>query len=123
MFPQNYYQQNQTSLINVRNEMEARNCPIAPGNSVTFMDETSPFIYTKTMGFSPLERPVFKKYRLIEDETSQQAEIAPERKEGEYVTKNDFDALVADVTALQADINALKTKKPIAKKKEAESDE
>ena len=39
-------------FVSVRSEIEARNYPVAPGNSVTFKDEYSPYVYTKTMGFS-----------------------------------------------------------------------
>ena len=35
-------------FISVRNEQEARNYPIAPGNSVTFKDENMPYVYVKT---------------------------------------------------------------------------
>ena len=59
-------------LVSVRNEMEARNYPIAPGNSVTFKDETAPYVYTKTMGFSQLDRPIFDKYRLIKEEPTEE---------------------------------------------------
>lgn len=55
-------------FVSVRSEQEARNYPVAPGNSVTFRDETAPYVYTKTMGFSQLDRPVFEKYRLIKEE-------------------------------------------------------
>ena len=55
-------------LISVRSEVEARNYPIAPGNSITFKDENSPYVYTKTMGFSQLDRPTFEKFRLVKEE-------------------------------------------------------
>ena len=67
---QNYQiQQNQTSdFIPVPNEEFARNYPVAPGRSVTFKNENAPYVYTKTMGFSQLDRPIFEKYRLIREE-------------------------------------------------------
>ena len=62
-------QQTQTSgFVSVRSEEEARNYPIAYGNSVTFKDENAPYIYTKTMGFSQLDRPIFDKYKLVKEE-------------------------------------------------------
>lgn len=65
------------SLVNVRSEAEARNYPVAPGNSVTFKDENAAYIYTKTMGFSQLDRPVFEKFKLVrEAETAQNAFIS-----------------------------------------------
>ena len=77
MIPSNYPyfmqnqipQQQQSAFISVRSEAEARNYPVAYGNSVTFKDETAPYVYSKTMGFSQLDKPVFEKYRLIKEET------------------------------------------------------
>ena len=66
-----YNQQNQppqqNGIIIVRSEEEARNYPIAYGNSVTFKDESSPYVYTKTMGFSQLDKPVFEKFKLVKE--------------------------------------------------------
>lgn len=63
------YQQNQ-SFVPVPNEMAARNYPVAYGHSVTFRDENAPYIYTKTMGFSQMETPVFEKYRLVKEDAN-----------------------------------------------------
>jgi hypothetical protein len=82
----NYYQpqiqqqsQNQQQIQNggfltVPNETYARNYPVAPGNSVTFKDESAPYVYTKTMGFSQLDIPVFEKYRLVKENVTQPIE-------------------------------------------------
>jgi hypothetical protein len=51
---------------------EAQNYPVAPGNSVTFKDENAPYVYTKTMGFSQLDRPIFEVFRLVKEEVAQQ---------------------------------------------------
>lgn len=69
---QTYQPNNQTiqngGFIPAPNEAYARNYPVAYGNSVTFKDESAPYVYTKTMGFSQLESPVFEKYRLIKED-------------------------------------------------------
>lgn len=68
-YPQ--YQQQQTpqnGFVVVRSEAEARNYPIAAGNSITFKDENAPYIYTKTMGFSQFDRPVFEKFKMVKEE-------------------------------------------------------
>ena len=71
--PQAQAQQTQqaSGFVSVRSEEEARNYPVAYGNSVTFKDETSPYIYTKTMGFSQLDRPIFDKYKLVKEQTEE----------------------------------------------------
>ena len=55
-------------FISVASEEDARRYPVAPGNSVTFKNENAPYVYTKTMGFSQLDRPLFEKFRLVKEE-------------------------------------------------------
>lgn len=78
------------SLISVRSEMDAKNYPVAPGNSVIFHDETAPYIYTKTMGMSQLDHPTFEKFRLV--------------REGE-TTKDD--AINTQITSIVTDIGGI----------------
>ena len=75
---QNPQQTQNNGFVSVRSEAEARNYPVAYGNSVTFKDETAPYVYTKTMGFSQLDRPIFDKYKLVKEETG---DPIPEPKE------------------------------------------
>lgn len=74
-----YGQQNQqmqsNGLVSVRSIDEALRYPVAPGNSVTFKDETAPYIYTKTMGFSQLDRPIFERFRLIKEDNQEESVI------------------------------------------------
>lgn len=96
-------------FIPVQNENEARMYPIAPGTSATFIDENSPYCYTKTLGASQLDRPTFKKFRLVEEtETSQDA---PQSSQAAlqnggidlsaYATQADMDALAARMSNLE----------------------
>ena len=62
-------------FIPVPSEDVARNYPVAHGNSVTFKDENAPYIYTKTMGFSQLDRPIFEKYKLVREEDTPPEQI------------------------------------------------
>ena len=101
--PQNQTIQN-GGFITVRSEDEARNYPVAPGNSVTFRDEAAPYIYTKTMGFSQLDRPVFERYRLVKE----QAENAIKQPEEQKAVDLSAYALKADLDAINAEIQYLK---------------
>ena len=102
-------------FVSVRNETEARNYPIAIGTSVTFKDENAPYIYTKTMGFSQLDRPLFEKYRLEKEEVAQ---VAYEAQTGavnlsanilsEYVKKAEFEDITARIEAIQMDVDRIK---------------
>jgi len=65
-------------IVTVANEDEARRYPVAPGYTVTMRDETKPYLYEKTMGYSQLDQPIFRKARLVfEDDASQTQESAP----------------------------------------------
>ena len=117
-------------FVSVRNEMEARNYPVAPGNSVTFKDENAPFVYTKTMGFSQLDLPKFDRYRLVKEEvqeTQTTAEFAQTENAPNYVTHTELEDVRAQIEVLQKEIDALKeqtSKKPAPKaRKEEKEDE
>ena len=105
-------------FVSVHNENEARNYPIAPGNSVTFKDENAPYVYTKTQGFSQLDRPVFEKYRLVKEEEYQPQQIAQNAptsvEKAEQANNIDY-ALKSDLRALWDEIEALKKRMPKAK--------
>ena len=125
---QSNYQQSQQPIqnqqiqnggfVSVHNENEARNYPIAPGNSVTFKDENAPYVYTKTQGFSQLDRPVFEKYRLVKEEEyqpQQVAQSAPTSAENTEQANNIDYALKSDLRALWDEIEALKKQIPKSK--------
>lgn len=107
---------NTGNFVSVPNETAARNYPIAPGNSVTFIDENSPYCYTKTMGLNQLDRPVFKRYRLVEEQdtlqNAQSASQTGEQAQGKQVIpdeiKGDINALRALYEKLRADVDDIK---------------
>ena len=70
--------QMQTPFVMVRSEAEARNYPVGFGNVVSFKNENSPYIYTKTMGFSQSDKPVFEKYRREDEETTPEVDYRKE---------------------------------------------
>lgn len=104
---QQYQQAPQTiqngGFVSVRSAQEAFNYPVALGNSVTFKDETAPYIYVKTRGFSQLEEPVFEQFQLVKVDNSQKVAEPVQATSTEY-------ALKSDLTALQEEINLLKKK-------------
>lgn len=91
-------------FVSVRGEMEARNYPVAPGNSITFKDETAPYVYTKTMGFSQLDRPTFEKYKLVKEE----AEITPEATQQNTHLNDEITNLKSEIEKLWEQIEGLK---------------
>ena len=115
-YPQQYQQQQSPQIqsggfIPVKSIEEAYNWPVAPGNSITFKDENSPYVYTKTKGFSPLEPPVFERYRLVKEEdqrTEKPAEAAKTAPETvDYST--DIKTIYEEIDALKKQIKALQS--------------
>ena len=97
-------QQMATGFVSVRNIEEAFNYPIAPGNSITFKDENAPYVYTKTKGFSPLEQPVFERYRLVKEEPGETAKMpqnSPEAPQADKSIQEQIDSLKKRITALE----------------------
>ena len=102
--------QQNTGFVMVRNEAEARNYPVGYGNSVTFKDESAPFVYTKTMGYSQMQPPVFEKYRLVKEEIE---ETVPDAQ-----AENRYDEIKDEIAKIWAELDEMKTKR--GKKKDDE---
>ena len=104
------------NIIPVPSEAVARNYYLAPGTSGTFINENEPYCYTKTMGLSQFDRPVFKRYRLVEEtdepQDAQSAPTASATTQGSTVipdsVKADIDALRALYDDLKLDVEILK---------------
>ena len=109
-------QPTQSGFIRVQNENEARMYPVAPGNSVAFIDENRPYCYTKTVDQSLLDRPKFEKYRLVKEEDT--PNIQPTLIV-EYAAKSDLEPIWAEINALKEKVAP---KKVQAKKKEEEDE-
>ena len=117
MIPTNYpfynqnfmqqHQQVQSPFITVRSETEARNYPVAYGNSVTFKDETAPYVYSKTM-FSQLDKPVFEKYRLVKEDIQEEETKKECGCEG---LKTQIMSLNEQITSLWDEIEKIKKRK------------
>ena len=67
-------------IVSVANEDEARRYPVAPGYTVTMRDENGPYLYEKTMGYSQLDQPIFRKARIVfeDDAIKQEQQEKPE---------------------------------------------
>lgn len=107
-YPQNYYQQpiQNGGIVRVASEDDARKYPVAPGYSVTFIDESGTHCYTKTASFSQFEAPRFEKYRLIKEEEPKSELLKGDNEQiPEYATKAEFEALRGEFEALRSELN------------------
>ena len=132
-YQQYYPQQTQGQIQNggiipVSSIDVARNYHVAPGTSVTFIDENAPYVYTKTMGFSQLESPRFEKYRLIKEDAVIPSN-PPDKDGSDGKAMNDtIDGIISEIEAIKEEIKTIKERlksiKPIKKPiKEDEDDE
>ena len=119
-YPINQQMMNQTSqfqiqnggFISVASEEDARRYPVAQGNSVTFKNENAPYVYTKTMGFSQLDRPLFEKFRLVKEEDikacdEERNDDASNDEPITYLVQEDLDPLVKDIKNIQTKIKEI----------------
>jgi hypothetical protein len=90
-----------SSIVNVRNENEARNYPVAPGNSITFKDENTPYIYVKTMGFNQLDSPSFERFKLVKEDIPQNVENASVNASTSDTANDTLNELRGQIEALQ----------------------
>lgn len=108
----------------VPNEQVARDYLLAPGTFMTFKNEHAPYMYEKSRSFSQLDAPVFKKYRLVEEEDPQPVEVMDSIQET-YALETEYKALCAEVEVLKEDVDVLRemmNKKPTARKKETNNE-
>lgn len=109
-------------FVSVRSEQEAMNYPIAPGTSITFKNEVEPYVYTKTMGFSQLDRPVFDKYRLVKEDPDA-THSGPHRETFDMQVVNDrVESIQTEIKAIWDEIEGIK-KKPGPKRGAKADDE
>lgn len=120
-------------FVHVQSENEARQYPVVPGTSVTFIDDVQSFCYTKTMPFTQFEPPMFKKFKLVEVvenapiQNAQESPSEPTEKNSydlsNYALKADLDALRAEFGILVSKMESLTVKAKATPKKEADKNE
>lgn len=115
-------QQTQSSgFVSVRNIEEAMRYPVAPGNSVTFKDETSPYVYTKTMGFSQFDRPIFERYRITKEDITEEQPVKEPHECGCKALRDEIENLKSRVKEMEDEFtkfiseNETKSDVPLAK--------
>ena len=102
-------------VVCVKDETAARNYPIAPGVSMTLIDEPRQHLFIKTMGFNQLEKPVFKKFQLIpenENNGDLSGGISETVKDTNEELKLQLEGLQLEIEGIKAEIEKLKAEKP-----------
>lgn len=96
-------------FVSIASEDMVNSYPVAPGNCVRFKVEGKPILIEKTVGFSQLDDPQIKRYRLIEEG------VEPEKAKA---TKEDIDSVFEEIGKIKSgiekmwdEIDVLKVKK------------
>jgi hypothetical protein len=96
-------------FVVVKDITEAQNYPVAPGNSVTFKNENQPYIYTKTLGFSQLDQPIFETFRLVKEEQNFNADKKEHELEVvEYLSISQGEEIKSEMSKLKSELIELK---------------
>lgn len=114
----NQNQQPQVSFMSIRGKEIAVNYPIAPNNTIIFRDELEPYIYVKSMGYSPLDKPVMDIYKR-EEPVSTQETASNVKEDNSAIEKiqDDIKAILDDIDGIKKKLNA----RP--RRKESDDDE
>ena len=111
-------------FIMVKSIDEARNYPVAPGNSITFKNENAPYVYTKTLGFSQLDQPIFESFRLVkEDDVVFMQDNKKEDNDVRYLTFDEAQDIISDISNIKDEMNFLKQYIEVDTVKESDSDD
>lgn len=103
----------QNAFIDIANEAEARSYPVEPGKSVAFKDTSEDNVYyTKTSGITALDAPVFKKFRMVEEELPIETTVATPAETAidlsGYALKSELTAMIERIDQVQKEITDLK---------------
>lgn len=116
-------------FVVARSENEVINYPVAPGNCVTFKIEGQPIVMEKSMGFSQLEAPHIKRFRLVEEDVPQKPSRMPENESFNVENINiSIDDLKGEIGEIWTEIEKVKnaistTNKKTVSKKEKDGDD
>ena len=95
-------------FVIVKDINEAMQYPVAHGNSVTFKDENQPYIYTKTLGFSQLDQPIFETFKLVKEEHTETPKMASDETIVQFLTLDEGNALKAELDVVKSELQFLR---------------
>lgn len=96
----------QTGINWISGDLEAQMYPVAPNNAVTLWSQTEPVVYMKQADATG--KPTLKTYDLVERNGASSLSDRAEKKSDEFARKEDLDAVVASVSEIRAEIEAIK---------------
>lgn len=110
--PAQQQQINNSGMIWVSGEMEAKEFPVAPNTAVTLWDSNNPVVYLKKADASG--KPTTETYDLVRRDSSvQQAVQSPVASSVDYITRDEFNALEEKLNGFINEKSTSRTKKTI----------
>lgn len=100
------HQQMQYFVYFVNSREEAERWPVGPGNVLIFRQMDGSFVYIKSLGFSPYDKPVFEVFpKAIEQTSSPVPAVDEEYKKLAEANAKAIEDLTSQITALQEEIS------------------
>jgi len=107
-----HQQQMQYFVYYVNSREEAERWPVGPGNVLIFRQTDGSFIYIKSLGFSPYDKPVFEVFpKLIEQAPSPVPVVDEEYKKMAEANSNAIGELTSKLAEMQEEIAKLRAPK------------
>lgn len=94
-------------FVPIRDENMAYSYPVEYGKCVTFKVEGKPIVIEKSMGFSQLEAPTIKRYRLVEEDIVEEKQ---QNTDDKNPLESKFESLSNRIDSLESEISMLKSK-------------
>lgn len=110
--PQQQPQQNNSSIIWVQGEAAARSFNVMPNQSVMLLDSESSTFYIKSADASgmPLPLRIFDYTERNTNQNVEQPQIQKHTEDPEYITRDEFERRIAEITSSRRQMNARKDK-------------
>ena len=110
--PQQQPQQNNSSIIWVQGEAAARSFNVMPNQSVMLLDSESSTFYIKSADASgmPLPLRIFDYTERNTNQNVEQPQIQKHTEDPEYVTRDEFERRIAEITSSRRQMNVRKDK-------------
>lgn len=110
--PQQQPQQNNSSIIWVQGEAAARSFNVMPNQSVMLLDSESSTFYIKSADASgmPLPLRIFDYTERNTNQNVEQPQIQKHTEDPEYVTRDEFERKIAEITSSRRQMNVRKDK-------------
>lgn len=98
--------------MNVSRKEDAISYPVAPGTMMIFANNDGESMYTKIMGYSQYDKPLFAEYKRVKEEAANQPHSGTENAQADIsaieVLKSEFELIRGRIEGILSDIKEIK---------------